>query len=80
MKIRATWRGPLPKAGDYLMSQVRPRFAYLLLSVTSTSPEVRWDAASHAEINRLAFEVARVAKTDVSPHARVHPWKWDKRR
>jgi hypothetical protein len=79
VKIRARWLGPLPKAGDYLMSEVRPRFAYCLRSVTPTSPRVRWDMDAKAEVHQLVFEVDRIAAAGVPKHARVHSWKWDKR-
>ena len=79
MKLRARWHGPLPKVGDYLMSDVRPRFAYRIGQVTNRSSEVRWDAAAKIEVRSLQIEADRVALSAVPEHARIHSWKWDRR-
>ena len=79
MKIRARWIGPPPRVGDFLMSAVRPRHAYRIAEVICASSRVCWDPAAKAETRRLQIVAERVAKEDVPPHARVHPWKWDRR-
>lgn len=79
MTLRARWIGPPPRAGDYLMSEVRPRHAYRVKWVINASSLVRWDSAAKAEVRRLQFVVARVAATAVPKRARIHPWKWDRR-
>ena len=79
MKLRARWKGPVPRVGDYLMSPTRPRYAYRVREVTPTDPNVRWDAAQKAEVRRLAIEVERVELGAVTSAARVHTWRWDKR-
>lgn len=79
MKLRAKWIGPLPRVGDYLMSAARPRFAYRVEEVTNASSHVHWDPMAKAEVRQLQIVADRVAKDSVSKHARVHPWKWDRR-
>jgi hypothetical protein len=79
MKLRARWVGPPPRVGDYLMSEVRPRYAYHIEKVTSALPNVHWDPTAKAEVRLLQIVAARVAKDGVPPHARIHPWKWDRR-
>jgi hypothetical protein len=79
VKLRARWIGPRPRAGDYLMSEVRPRFAYRITQVTSMSPYVTWDQGAKAEVHQLQFVVDRIARAAVPKHATIHPWKWDKR-
>lgn len=79
MKLRARWVGPPPRVGDYLMSEVRPRYAYRIDCVGAASPVVGWDAAARAEVRRLRLDVDRVPRFAVPGHARVHPWKWDAR-
>lgn len=79
MKLRARWTGPLPRAGDYLASPTRPRYAYKVLGGTRIEPLVRWASDAKAEVRRLAIEVDRVPLVSVEPSARVHPWRWDKR-
>lgn len=79
MKLRARWIGPPPRVGDYLMSEVRPRYAYRVERVTLAFPNVTWDQAAKAETRRLQIVVDRVGVTAVPKAARVHPWKWDKR-
>ena len=80
MKLRARWIGPPPRTGDYLMSEVRPRYAYRVERVTNASARVCWDEAAKAEVRVLRLDVARVARIVVPPHARIHPWKWDRRK
>ena len=79
MKLRARWVGPPPRAGDYLMSATRPRYAYRVEQVTCASSNVLWDPAAKAESRHLQIVADRVAKESVPTHARVHPWKWDRR-
>jgi hypothetical protein len=79
MKLRARWSGPPPRAGDYLASPTRPRFAYRVRAVNNVDSCVRWDPAQKAELRRLAIEVDRVPITQLPKASRVHPWRWDKR-
>lgn len=79
MKLRARWIGPPPRAGDYLMSEIRPRYAYRVERVVKAFPEVTWDRVAKAEVHLLDVFVDRVGVSAVPEHARVHPWKWDKR-
>ena len=79
VKLRARWLGPPPRAGDFLMSAVRPRYAYRIDEVINASSQVGWDPAAKKETRRLQIVAERVAKDDVPPHVRVHPWKWDRR-
>jgi len=79
MKLRARWIGPPPRTGDYLMSQVRPRYAYRIEEVSQKTPHVRWDATAKAEVRQLQIVADRVAASAVPKTARIHPWKWDKR-
>lgn len=79
MKLRARWVGPPPRAGDYLMSDTRPRYAYRVEQVTCASSHVLWDPTAKAETRRLQIVVDRVATSAVPQHSRIHPWKWDRR-
>lgn len=79
MKFRARWIGPPPRIGDYLMSEVRPRFAYRIEHVTRAFPDVTWDKAAKAEARLLAIVVDRIDKAAVPRDAKVHPWKWTRR-
>jgi len=79
VKLRARWIGPPPRVGDFLMSEVRPRYAYRIEAVTASSPNVRWDPVARSEARRLQIVVDRVACTAMPPHSRIHPWKWDRR-
>ena len=79
MKLRVRWVGPPPRIGDYLMSEVRPRFAYRVEQVAAASSNVLWDPGAKAEVRRFAINVDRVAKATVPRDARIHPWKWDRR-
>lgn len=79
MNLRARWHGPPPRAGDYLMSERRPRYAYRIEDVEHTSSQVCWNPAAKVETHLLKFIVARVPVTSVPRHARIHPWKWDRR-
>ena len=78
-KLRARWIGHPPRVGDYLMSALRPRYAYRVERVTNASSEVHWDLMAKTEVRRLLIEVARVAPAGVPKHARIHGWKWDAR-
>lgn len=79
MKLRARWIGPPPRVGDYLMSEVRPRYAYRVERMTMAFPSVTWDPIAKAEARLLQIVVDRVAAITVPKNARIHPWKWDKR-
>jgi hypothetical protein len=79
VKLRARWLGPLPRIGEYLMSEMRPRHAYRIEQVTAASPSVHWDPATKTEVHLLQVVAARVAKTEVPGDARIHPWRWDRR-
>jgi len=62
------------------MSAQRPRYAYRVERVTNASSEVHWDPVAKTEVRRLLIEAARVTPAKVSPHARIHSWRWDTRR
>ncbi len=79
-KIRARWSGAPPKIGDYLMSQVRPRFAYRVCEVTRTDRIVQWDPEFKTELVRIDVVARRVDRSAVPADAKVHPWKWDRRK
>jgi len=79
MRLRARWTGPLPRVGDYLMSQVRPRHAYQIEVIGVPDRAVRWDPVAKAEVRRVAFDVRRVEVARVPRSAIVHPWRWDRR-
>ncbi len=79
MNLRARWIGPPPRVGDYLMSEVRPRFAYRVEQVTNASSEVHWDQKAKAEARSLKISATRVAVGAVPKTARIHSWKWDRR-
>jgi len=79
MKLRAHWIGYPPRAGEYLMSATRPRFAYRVEQITNASSRVNWDPTAKAEARQLQIGVVRVPREAVPRHARVHFWRWDKR-
>ena len=79
MILRARWVGPLPRVGSYLMSETRPRFAYLIKEATLTSRAVTWDAAAKAEVHRLKIVVDRIAADALPDGAFVWSWRWDRR-
>jgi hypothetical protein len=79
MTLRARWLGAPPKVGDYLMSQTRPRFAYRVERVTRAFPNVGWAKKEQMEERLLQLDVDRIDASAVPEHARIHPWKWDKR-
>ena len=79
VKLQARWLGAPPKVGDYLMSQTRPRYAYRVEGVKLAFPSVGWAKKEQMEERLLKLEVTRVDASAVSKHARIHPWKWDKR-
>lgn len=79
MTLRARWLGPPPRPGDYLMSPVRPRYAYRVEAIHQTSRRVLWDPWAKKEQRKLSIAVERVAIGDVPKNARVHAWRWDKR-
>ena len=78
MKVRAVWTGELPRNGDFLMSLVRPRFAYRITAIDKDNL-VEWDIAAKASRYKLALTVEKVKLGDVPETATVHPWKWDTR-
>lgn len=79
MTLRARWIGPPPRIGDYLMSQVRPRYAYRVAGVINASALVRWDAGVKAEVRDLQIRVDRGPVADVPAGTRIHPWTWARR-
>jgi hypothetical protein len=80
MKLRARWTGGFePHVGDYLMSEIRPRFAYKICEVSRVDKIVSWDPVLKTEFQRLEIAAERVALDAVPKTARVHPWRWDKR-
>ena len=74
MKLRARWRGPSPRIGDYLASPTRPRFAYRVREVHNVDSRVCWDPEQKTE-RRLAIEVDRVPIAKLPTSARVHDWR-----
>lgn len=78
MKLRARWDGTPPRVGEYLMSTTRPRYAYRITQVKNSS-RVRWNPTVGAETRQLVIVVDRVDRDSVPKHARIHPWKWDRR-
>jgi hypothetical protein len=80
MKLRARWTGsPPPKVGDYLMSTMRPRFAYRICEVTHVDRLVRWDPALKTEFQHYKITAERKPLDTVPKEARIYPWRWDKR-
>lgn len=79
VKMRARWDGAPPKVGEYLMSQVRPRFAYRICEVARVDRIVSWDPTLKTEFQHYTIAALRVPVTEVPKDARVHPWRWDKR-
>lgn len=76
--MNAKWTGNLPRIGDYLMSRVRPRFAYRITAIEKDNI-VEWDSAAKATRYKVALTVEKVKLSDVPDTAIVHPWKWDTR-
>lgn len=74
LKLRARWIGRLPRVGDYLMSPIRPRYAYRVASVDRVS-----EVHAKAETRMLQLEVERAYLAEVPPHAQIHSWRWDRR-
>lgn len=79
MKLRARWSGAPPKAGDYLRSPTRPRFAYRVRSLSVVGNRVQWDIARKTEVRQLTIDADRVEISAVPQSARVHDWRWDRR-
>jgi hypothetical protein len=79
VKLRARWNGLPPKIGDYLMSEIRPRFAYRVCEVSRTDRIVAWDPTLKTEFVRFSIVATRVARNAVPAGAKVHPWRWDRR-
>jgi hypothetical protein len=67
VKLRAHWAGDPPKVGDYVMSTMRPKYAYLVTAVGELSG------------SDLELIVDRVSPFEVPDDAVVHSWKWDSR-
>jgi hypothetical protein len=70
MILRARWSGQPPRAGEYVMSRVRPRSAYRIVETRITGT-----ADDHV---RLELVVERVS-LPLPQGATVHPWRWDPR-
>jgi hypothetical protein len=79
MKLRARWNGAPPRVGDYLMSQMRPRYAYRICEVSRVDHIVRWDPTLKTEFSHYEITAERKPLGSVPEDARVHPWRWDKR-
>lgn len=86
MFLRARWEGNPPQVGEFLMSQVRPRFAYRIDEV-----DVRQAAnlnqlphglsGSHRDAqSKLLLRVTKVPIAEIPAGAVTHPWKWDARK
>lgn len=84
MRLRARWNGPLPAVGDYLRSEKRPRYAYLIKAgrmVDLVAAEVLSLVSGVTPVvdATLSLEVERVEVANVPSDAKVHPWRWDPR-
>jgi hypothetical protein len=79
VKLRARWTGAPPRVGDYLMSSMRPRYAYRICEVTRVENIVRWDPVLKTEFSHYTIAAERGPLESVPKEARVHPWRWDKR-
>lgn len=69
--LRARWHGDPPSVGHYLMSRVRPRNAYRIVTITPRSGSGGGGV--------LELECERLPATDVPKDAVVHDWRWDPR-
>jgi hypothetical protein len=82
VKLKAHWKGELPKVGEYFMSTQRPKYAYLVVDVGAVTAmllaeQVRLGLTS--EHYSVEIEAERVSPFDVPDDAVVHSWKWDDR-
>lgn len=75
MTLRARWTGPLPRVGDYLMSQVKPRAAYRIVRepASDVAALMRADGVVHLRL------VVEKVDLPLPSGATVLPWKWDQR-
>lgn len=73
IKTRAAWNGDAPQLGDYLMSPMRPRYGYRILSVAPVKARV--DRAT----DFYDITADRVAAKDVPKDAKIHVWHWNPR-
>lgn len=64
--LRATWSGPPPTPGEFVMSQVRARFAYRIEDVRPAG-------------STLELVCTRLSPRDVPVGSTVHDWKWNPR-
>ena len=79
VKLRARWDGVPPHIGDYLMSEIRPRFAYRVCEVKRTDRIVAWDPVMKTEFVKIDIVATRVDRSTVPEGVRIHPWRWDRR-
>ena len=81
MELRARWIGPLPKVGDYLMSQYRPRCAYQVARDPASNnviPENR-DVEDMVRLDIVVERVEIPLPAPLPDGVTVYPWKWDGR-
>lgn len=69
-KLSATWRGPLPALGDYVMAP-RGRFGYRIFDIDVTR--------MMEGTARATLHVLRMPRADVEADATIHDWTWDRR-
>jgi hypothetical protein len=76
MKVKAKWTGKMPLLGDYLMSSLRPRFAY---RIEGFEAAVKQFGANPDDQFALTITVTKVSLHGVPEDATIHSWKWDSR-
>ncbi len=80
MIIRATWTGVLPRVGDYLMSQYRPRCAFRIVRDPMEQNDLDViPEEDHVTKIRLTVERRELPLPGEPAGAMVYPWKWDPR-
>jgi hypothetical protein len=79
MKLRAQWAGAVPLPGEYLMSSMRPRYAYRITSVEAKLSAWSRDAADEVAPRPITLIVTRVKAADVPSSSTIHDWKWSPR-
>jgi hypothetical protein len=81
MELRARWTGPLPKVGDYLMSQYRPRCAYQVArdpAANNVIPDGR-DVEDMVHLDIVVDRVEIPLPAPLPDGVTVYPWQWDGR-
>jgi hypothetical protein len=76
VNLQASWRGEPPVPGDYLMSPVRPRFAFRIIEILKRKTNGRGDG----DVSWYDISAERVGASTVPKTARVHGWKWNPRK